>query len=198
MADSANRDFERIGISHVALVGKDMARTVDFYVNTLGMPLLKTIDLGGDMGQHFFFDCGGGDSVAFFWFPKAPPAAPGIASQPLDVTKDGFKSAHGSMNYIALDVAPEKFDMLARRLKANDVDIHEVDNKNGMSTAGGLMRSMYFHDPDGIRVEISANTRKATAADILVRPKNAKGEYVSVENRPHAADNPIVYGAAGG
>ena len=40
------------------------------------MPLVKTIELPFGMGQHFFFDCGGGDCLAFFWFPDAPSPSP--------------------------------------------------------------------------------------------------------------------------
>ena len=69
-------EFEFRGINHLALVCEDMGRTVDFYEGVLGMPLTKTIALPGG-GQHFFFDCGGGDSLAFFWFPNAAPHAPG-------------------------------------------------------------------------------------------------------------------------
>ena len=65
------------GVNHVALVCRDMAETVDFYQGVLEMPLVKTIDLPNGRGQHFFFDCGGGDTVAVFWFPNAPEAAPG-------------------------------------------------------------------------------------------------------------------------
>jgi catechol 2,3-dioxygenase-like lactoylglutathione lyase family enzyme len=72
-------EFQIKGINHIALVCKDMARTVDFYTNTLGLKLIKTIALPGG-GQHFFFDIGNGDALAFFWFPSAPQAAPGIAS----------------------------------------------------------------------------------------------------------------------
>lgn len=36
--------FELGGINHVALVCSDMARTVDFYSNILGMPLIKALD----------------------------------------------------------------------------------------------------------------------------------------------------------
>src|SRR3954451_19559147 len=75
-----NTEFELRGINHLALVCSDMERTVDFYTNVLGMPLVKTIELPQNMGQHFFFDIGGGDCLAFFWFPNAPAAAPGIAS----------------------------------------------------------------------------------------------------------------------
>jgi catechol 2,3-dioxygenase-like lactoylglutathione lyase family enzyme len=64
--------FELRGINHLALVCSDMARTVDFYTNVLGIPLIKTLDLPGGMGQHFFFDIGNGNLLAFFWFPDAP------------------------------------------------------------------------------------------------------------------------------
>ncbi|HEY8523604.1 MAG TPA: VOC family protein [Acidimicrobiales bacterium] len=68
------------GINHLALVCRDMARTVDFYQGVLGMPLVKTIELPDGMGQHFSFDCGGGNLLAFFWFPEAP--GPARASPP--------------------------------------------------------------------------------------------------------------------
>ena len=67
------------GINHVALVCRDMAETVRFYTQVLEMPLVKTVELP-DGGQHFFFDCGGGANVAFFWWKDGPPAAPGVAS----------------------------------------------------------------------------------------------------------------------
>ena len=41
--------FELRGINHLALVCRDMARTVDFYSNVLGMPLVKTIELPAGM-----------------------------------------------------------------------------------------------------------------------------------------------------
>ena len=44
------------GINHLALVCKDMARTVDFYEGVLGMPLVKTIELPQGMGQHYILE----------------------------------------------------------------------------------------------------------------------------------------------
>ena len=73
-------NFNVGGINHLALVCRDMQQTVDFYEGVLGFPLVKTIELPGDMGQHFFFDIGNGDCLAFFNFPNAPEPAPGIAS----------------------------------------------------------------------------------------------------------------------
>jgi catechol 2,3-dioxygenase-like lactoylglutathione lyase family enzyme len=51
---NTNSEFTLSGINHVALVCSDMARTVDFYSNTLGMPLIKALDLPGGVGQHFY------------------------------------------------------------------------------------------------------------------------------------------------
>ena len=56
--DNPNSEFTLGGINHVALVCSDMQRTVDFYSGVLGMPLIKSLDLPGGMGQHFFFDAG--------------------------------------------------------------------------------------------------------------------------------------------
>src|SRR5690242_21455060 len=39
----------RSGINHIALVCSDMERTVDFYSNVLGMPLIKALDLPDGM-----------------------------------------------------------------------------------------------------------------------------------------------------
>ena len=75
----ANTKFELRGVNHLALVCKDMKRTVEFYSGILGMPLTKTIELPNGMGQHFFFDIGKGDSLAFFWFPDAPASQPGVS-----------------------------------------------------------------------------------------------------------------------
>ncbi len=75
--NNPNSEFELGGINHVALVCSDMEKTVDFYSNVLGMPLIKSLDLPGGMGQHFFFDAGNGDCVAFFWFADAPDRVAG-------------------------------------------------------------------------------------------------------------------------
>ena len=102
-----DRPFEIRGVNHLALVCRDMATTVDFYEGVLGMPLVKTIELGGGTGQHFFFDCGNGDAIAFFWFPEAPSAAPGVAMPAAMPGEGDFRTAHGSMNHVAFDVSPD-------------------------------------------------------------------------------------------
>src|SRR3954454_9515331 len=114
-----NEQYELRGINHLALVCRDMAKTVDFYTNVLGMPLTKTIELPMGMGQDFFFDIGNGDSLAYFWFANAPEDVPGI-SAPKGLPGVGdLVTAVSSMNHVAFDVAPEKFEEYREKLRAN-------------------------------------------------------------------------------
>lgn len=184
MAD--NTEFDYKGVNHVALVCKDMAKTVDFYTNVLDMPLIKTLEIPGG-AQHFFFDCGGGDSVAFFWFPGAPEAAPGVAGAGEMPGGGDIVSAHGSMNHLAFDVAPEKFDEYVERLRARGVETSMVVNHdNSESTVskemhpGVFVRSVYFRDPDGILLEFAAWTSEFGPEDVSHAPANAQGDRVEM------------------
>ncbi len=50
MSDGNADKIQYDGVHHLALVSKDMARTVDFYTNVMDMKLVKGFDLGFDMG----------------------------------------------------------------------------------------------------------------------------------------------------
>jgi catechol 2,3-dioxygenase-like lactoylglutathione lyase family enzyme len=184
MPGRANREFELQGINHLALVCKDMARTVDFYTNVLGMPLIKTIDLPMNMGQHFFFDIGNGDALAFFWFPDAPAAQPGIASAGhLPTSGKSIASAHGSMNHVAINVPAEKIDEYYEKLVAKGVKptkiLNHDDSEYQMSLSVSpttFVRSIYFFDPDGVCLEFAAWTRPLDPkVDVKHEPVDANG-----------------------
>jgi catechol 2,3-dioxygenase-like lactoylglutathione lyase family enzyme len=174
------------GLHHLALVCSDMERTVDFYTNVLGMKLKKGFDLDRGYGQHFFFDMGGGNELAFFWFRDAKKAQPGVASAAHLVGSGGgtITSAHGSMNHVAFNVAPDKIDRYRDMLVAKGVECTPVVNHDdvvtgkeartaGQSTDKTWLRSFYFFDPDGIMLEFCA-TLKAGSANVDL-PVNAKG-----------------------
>ena len=61
--------IELSGINHLALSCADMDRTITFYRDVLGMPLVKTIDFPSGRGKHYFFDCGNTSSARHrkFW-----------------------------------------------------------------------------------------------------------------------------------
>lgn len=177
-----NTEFEFCGVNHLALVCKDMAKTVEFYRDILGMPLTKTIDLPGGMGQHFFFDVGNGDSLAFFWFPNAPKASPGISAPAALPTRGSFVSAHGSMNHIAFNVPAEKFEEFYQRLVAKGVDATPILNHDNSPNQASpemnddvYVRSVYFFDPDGVCLEFAAWTRPMCEADVAHDPIQADG-----------------------
>ncbi len=178
MGDS---QFELRGVNHLALVSSDMARTVAFYEGVLGMPLVKTIELPAGMGQHFFFDCGGGDMLAFFWFPNAPEAVPGVSAPAARPDTGDLTSAIGSMNHVAFDVAPERIEEYRDRLVAAGVPCSEIANHDdsewGISKTmhpGVFVRSVYFQDPDGILLELAATTRAFTPDDVRHPPATSR------------------------
>ncbi|WP_262322622.1 VOC family protein [Acidiferrimicrobium sp. IK] len=177
-----NRPFAVSGVSHVALVCSDMARTVDFYSGVLGFPLVKTVELPGGMGQHFFFDIGNGDTVAFFWFNGAPAAAPGVAAPVARPDNGESMSAIGSMNHLAFCVAPERIEEYRARLVERGVECSEVVNHDDSEATvsvdnhpGVFVRSIYFQDPDGILLELAAWTRPLGPSDVRHRPVSVAG-----------------------
>ena len=120
-----NKDFELRGVHHLALVARDMAETVEFYENVLDMPLIKTLDM--PEGQHFFSDCGAGDTLAFFWFPDAPEGIESVSHPPGSNTEVDLVSGVGSMNYLAFSEPLEKMQEYNTRLR-----------QKGVATSSGL------------------------------------------------------------
>ncbi len=159
--------FQLQGINHLALVCKDMNLTVDFYCNILGLRLIKTIKLP-DGGLHFFFDIGNGDALAFFWFPQAPEAAPGIASfDPNSASTGNITTAVASMHHVAFKVPFEKLGeyrekLIAKGIQTTDM-MHHADLPSGFSPEADektFISSFYFFDPNGILLEFAANLRE--------------------------------------
>lgn len=185
------------GLHHLALVCRDMERTVDFYTKVLGMKLKKGFDLDRGFGQHFFFDMGGGNELAFFWFRGAPPAVPGVASAAHLVGRPegSIVSAHGSMNHVAFSVAPDAIDAYRELLISRGVDCTPVVNHDDVltgedaRTATGItdktwLRSFYFFDPDGIMLEFCATLKAGSASCDL--PVNAEGVKANGEQLAEA------------
>ncbi len=126
------------GISHLALVTPDMDRTVRFYTGVLGMPLVMTL-MAGPM-RHYFFEMSPHNTVAFFEIPDAETFSKGA----------GSPAPHPvQLDHISFDV-PDEQDLktLRARLEAAGSEVTEVVDH-------GVMRSVYFTDPNGIALEAS-------------------------------------------
>ena len=139
--ENTNTEFELRGFNHVAFVCRDMAETVAWYEDKLGMKLVKTLELPGGRGQHFFLDMGNGvDGIAFFWFPDAPEGIPGDSvhntfDDQMRPVGNGV-TAIGTMNHIAFDVPAEKIDEYLVKLRSKGVAVTEITNHSN-SLEGG-------------------------------------------------------------
>ena len=121
------------GIHHAALICSNVEQTIKFYQGLLEFPLTEIFENRDYKGSnHFFFDVGNGNLLAFFDFP-------GLDLEP-------YKETLGNVNHIAISVAPEKWAYLRGKLDAAGVPYHTA-SKN----------SIYFTDPDGVRLELLAD-----------------------------------------
>ena len=121
------------GLHHVALISSDVESTVRFYQEVLEFPLTEIFENRDYPGSnHFFFDIGHGNLLAFFDLP-------GLDLGP-------YVEVLGGLHHLAISVEPERWE----RLRAN-LDTAGVDYQRESGT------SIYFHDPDGARIELIAD-----------------------------------------
>lgn len=187
-----NTEFELRGFNHLAFVARDMAETVEWYTDVLGMKLVKTTSFSDGRGQHFFMDMGNGiDGIAFFWWPDAEEGTIGDSihgayNDDMERTGKHGRTAIGTVNHVAFDVAPEKMDEYLVKLRAKGIKVSEIVNHAQSlgnqhkadydpETDGGdvFIRSMYFKDPNGIVLEFAAWTTTFDESDIEHAPATA-------------------------
>ena len=96
------------GIHHTALLSSDVEQTINFYQGILEFPLTEIIENRDYPGSnHFFFDVGHGNLLAFFDFP-------GLDLGP-------YAEVLGGLHHLAISVTPEKWAALRAKLDAAGV-----------------------------------------------------------------------------
>jgi catechol 2,3-dioxygenase-like lactoylglutathione lyase family enzyme len=138
------------GINHLALVTTDMDATTRFYHGVLGARLAATI--GTPAFRHYFFEIGAGNTIAFFEYS--------------DTELDRFAKPAGvpdpravQFDHLSLNLADERaLESLRVRLKSFGCEVTDVVDH-------GVMRSIYFTDPNGIALEASWWVTDATGRD---------------------------------
>ncbi len=132
-------------LNHVAYRCRDAKETAQFYTDVLGLKLAHTIvqDRVPSTKEfaphaHVFFEMGDGSWVAFF-----------------DVAKEDQVSQETNPDWaqhLALEVDTlEELDAAKARLVSRGIDVlGPVDH--------GFIRSIYFYDPSGHRLELAART----------------------------------------
>ena len=149
------------GLNHFAWRCRDAEETRHFYEDILGLPLVHTIALDhvpstGEYSpyMHLFFRMTDGSCIAFF-----------------DLGDGGtYKPDPGTplwVNHFAMEVA-DYDDVLAFAKRLKDHGIEHIG-----PTDHGFIRSIYFFDPNNLRLEITCSMATET-------------ESAAYEDRAHA------------
>ena len=167
------------GLHHYAYRCRDCEETRAFYEDVLGLPLVHVIrsDIVPSTGEHcpyvhIFFRMADGSHLAFFDLGDY------VAAEPSPNTPSW-------VNHIALRV--DSVQALAEakaRLEAAGVEVLGITDHH-------IIESIYFFDPNGIRLELTTETLaegeadefKASAHDELARWNKEKADRA---NQPNA------------
>jgi catechol 2,3-dioxygenase-like lactoylglutathione lyase family enzyme len=121
------------GLHHAAVLCADVERTIRFYQDLLEFPLTDIFENRDYKGSnHFFFDIGNGNLLAFFDFP-------GLDLGP-------YAEVLGGLHHMAISVEPAKWERLKHKLDEAGVP-YQMESGT----------SIYFRDPDGARMELIAD-----------------------------------------
>ena len=139
-------------IHHVAYRCKDAKETVEFYTQHLNMEFMLAISEDKvpstkepDPYMHVFLNAGRGNILAFFELPNSP-----------EMGRD--ENTPDWVQHIAFQLENEKALVEAKReLEASGIDVVGP-------TDHGIIRSIYFFDPNGHRIELTCVT--ATDAEL--------------------------------
>jgi glyoxylase I family protein len=134
-------------LHHAAFRCKDARATVDFYTHVLGLKFSHAMgeDRVPSTGQysphiHIFFGMEDGSSIAFFEVPHDAGNMKDLASpdwiQHFAFEVDGMETLHDAM----------------QRLESMGIDVVGPTNHDG------FIASIYFFDPSGHRLELTART----------------------------------------
>jgi catechol 2,3-dioxygenase-like lactoylglutathione lyase family enzyme len=120
------------GVHHLALLCSDVERTIRFYQELLGFPLVELFENRDYKGStHLFFDLGHDNTLAFFDFP--------------DLGLRPYAEVLGGFHHLAISVSREQWDAARKRLDDAEVAT-QIESEV----------SLYFSDPDGVRLELIA------------------------------------------
>lgn len=123
------------GVHHLALICSDVERTVRFYQEVLGFPLVDVMENRDYPGStHFFHDIGNGNLLAFFDFPGL-----GLGQAVESI---------GAVQHVAITVDRANFEAIRERVEAAGLPYVGPDR--------GLTNSIYVKDPDGVQIELLA------------------------------------------
>lgn len=130
------------GLHHNAYRCRDSEETRRFYEGFLELPLAGTLEIGETKSGrktdtlHTFYQLGDGSYLAFFEAPDMPFA---------------FKAQHDFDLHIALEVDERALRDMFAKGKAAGIETRGISDH-------GFIHSIYFRDPNGYVIELTAKT----------------------------------------
>ncbi len=146
------------GLHHAAFRCRDSEATRRFYEDFLGLPLVEAFEIGktrtgrSTSVLHTFFAMGDGSCMAFFEAPGRPFE---------------FKTQHDFDLHIALEVEPAELEAKFEQGKALGIETRGIADH-------GFIRSIYFRDPNGYVVELSAKKAQEAPCGAHDRARTAR------------------------
>lgn len=123
------------GLHHITVLAGDPQQNVDFYVNTLGMRMVKKSVNQDDPGTYHLFygnpSATPGSSLTFFPWPRAVKGEPGT----------------GEAVTVSFTVPEQSFDFWQNRLEEKGVTTGKVFESFGR-------KILSLEDPDGLNLEL--------------------------------------------
>ena len=124
------------GVHHLTLVGSSRQSAIDFWEGLLGMPLVfEQPNLDRPSETHLYFDPGDGRLVTVF------------TNDDNEDEPTEHPRGIGHLEHIAFTVSKVSQNMVKERLEARDISFEAHDR--------GFMDSVYFLDPNGLRLELA-------------------------------------------
>ena len=145
------------GLHHNAYRCRDSEETRAFYEDFLGLRLVSAFEIQEGRALHTFFAMDDGSCLAFF-------EAPGMPFE--------FKRQNDLDLHIALGVEPTTFESMLQKGRDEGREVRgPVDH--------GFCRSIYFRDPNGYVIELTADTgtHREMMDPALSKPHAALAEW---------------------
>ncbi|HXV57798.1 MAG TPA: VOC family protein [Gaiellaceae bacterium] len=132
------RKLQAQGVHHITLVGADRRTSIAFWEGVLGMPFVfEQPNLDNESESHLYFDPGDGRLITVFTNEERTP----------DPTRTATDI--GCVHHVAFSVSQATFRQAVERLEERGVRHSGVRDR-------GFMDSIYFEDPLGLLIELSA------------------------------------------
>jgi catechol 2,3-dioxygenase-like lactoylglutathione lyase family enzyme len=150
----------KLGLNHIDLATKDMRATRAFYEDVMGFKLVRAdiVEVVGEgKYQHYFFDVGNGQLIAFF-------SGENVENYPKDFDSginDGLGLRKGAYHFAFEAGTEEELDRVKAQLESKGVAV------NGPFDHEGWSKSIYFEDPNGLQMEYCWIMREFTAEDAI-------------------------------